>query len=103
MIAAVASAIGPHALTSRPGKRFESLRCDARPGAINRLLGPLRVKPGLISRSLQFIGAVLQHGIGEIGDTVLDGIVEPPEFGVCLGRPLAQFGDVQLSPLVQQV
>ncbi|KRR16423.1 hypothetical protein CQ14_16245 [Bradyrhizobium lablabi] len=97
MIAAVAAAIGPHALAGRPGKRLESLRCDRRFGAINRFLGPLRVKAGLVARSLQFTDAVFQHGVREIGDTVLDRIVQPLEFGVCLGRPLAQFGNVQLS------
>jgi hypothetical protein len=35
----------------------------------------------------------------EIGDSVLNGFVEPLEFGICLGRSLAQFGDVQLSSL----
>jgi hypothetical protein len=33
----------------------------------------------------------------EIGDTVLDGIVKSPGFGICLGRPLAQVGDVRSS------
>ena len=68
MIAAVATALGPHALAGCPGKGLESLRCDARPGAINRLLSPLCVKAGLISRGLQFTNAVLQHLVGEIGD-----------------------------------
>ena len=88
MIAAVAAVLGPHALAGRPGKRLESLRCDARPGPINRLLGPLSVKPGLISRGLQFTNAVLQHGVGQIGDAILDGVIESLEFGVCLGRAL---------------
>ena len=86
MIAAVAAVLGPHALAGRLGKRLESLRCDARPGAINRFLGPLCVKPGLISRGLQFTNAVLQHGIGQIGDAILDGVIESLELGVRLGR-----------------
>jgi hypothetical protein len=88
VIAAVAAVLGPHALASCPGKRLESLRCDARPGAINRLLSPLSVKPGLISRGLQFTNAVLQHGVGQISDAILDGVIESLEFGICLGRAL---------------
>ncbi|QQO37139.1 hypothetical protein JJC00_16935 [Bradyrhizobium diazoefficiens] len=97
MIAAVAAVLGSHALAGFPGERFESLRCNARPGAINRVLGPLRVKAGLVARGLQFTDAVLQHGIGQISDAILDGIVQPLEFGICLGRPLAQFGNVRPS------
>ena len=33
-------------------------------------------------------------GSDEIGDAVLDRVVQPLEFGVRLGRPLAQFGDM---------
>ena len=73
--AAVAPALGPHALAGAPGKRLESLRCDRRSAAFNRILGPLCVKAGLIARDLQLGDAVLQHGVGEIGDTVLDGVV----------------------------
>jgi len=67
--------------------------------ALNRFLGSLCVKAGPIARGLQFTDAVFQQGIGEIGDTVLDGVLEPLEFGIGLGRPLAQFGDMQLSSL----
>ena len=97
MIAAVAAAIGPHSLAGCPGKRLEGLWRDGRAGAINRVLGPLSVKAGLVARGPQFTNAVLQHGVGEIGDAILDRIVKPLEFGVCLSRPLAQFGDVHLS------
>ena len=89
VIAAVASALGPHALAGCPGKRLEGLWRDGRAGAINRVLGPLCVKAGLIARRLELTDAVLQHGVREIGDTVLDGVVEPLEFGVRLARPLA--------------
>jgi hypothetical protein len=64
------------------------LRCDRRSAAFHRILGPLSVKAGLVARGLQFTGAVLQHGIGQIGNTILDGVVEPLEFGVCFGRAL---------------
>ena len=80
VIAAVAAAIAPHALAGGPGKCLESLRCDRRSATFNRILGPLSVKAGLVARGLQFSDAVLQHGIGEIGDAVPDRIVEPLEF-----------------------
>src|SRR5258706_88360 len=70
-----------------------------RAGAINRFLGPLCVKAGLIARGHQFTDAVVQQGIGEIGDAVLDGVVKLLELGVCLSRPLTQFGDMRLSSL----
>src|SRR5882757_7482218 len=49
MIAAVAAVLGPHAPAGCPGKRLESLRCDSWSGPLDRILGPLRVKAGLIS------------------------------------------------------
>ena len=97
VIAAVAAAIGPHSLAGGPGKRLQRFWCDRRSAPFDRILGPLRVKAGLVARGLQFTDAVLQHGVREIGDTVLDGVVEPLEFGICLGRPLAQFGNVRPS------
>jgi len=53
VIAAVTSALGPHALAGAPGKRFERVRCDRRSGLSDRILGPLRVKAGLIARGFQ--------------------------------------------------
>jgi len=99
VIAAVAASLGPHPLAGRPGKGLERLWCDSRSGAFDRILGPLCVKAGLVARGLQFADAILQHGIGEIGDTVLDGIIEPLEFGICLGRPLTKVGNVRPSAL----
>jgi hypothetical protein len=58
------------------------------PAPFDRILGPLRVKAGLIARGLQLGDPVLQHGVRQIGDAVLDRVVEPLEFGVCLGRAL---------------
>src|SRR5258706_2456618 len=99
VIAAVAAAIGAHALAGCSGKCLESLRCDSRSGPFDRILGRLRVQAGLIARGLQFTDTVLQQGVGEISDAIFDRIVEPPEFGVCLGRALAQFGNVHLPSL----
>ena len=62
-------------------------------------LGPLSVGTGLIADRLQLGNTVLQRQVGEIGDAIFNGIVEPLEFGVCLGRPLAQFSDMRrLAP-----
>jgi hypothetical protein len=97
MIAAVTAVLGSHALAGGPGKRLESLRCDCRPGAITRALGPLCIKAGLVARGLQLTDAVLQQWVGQISDAILDGVVESLEFGVGLGRSLASFGKVQLS------
>jgi hypothetical protein len=49
----------------------------------------------LVPDGLQFGDAVLQQQVGEIGDTILDGVVEPLELAIRLGRPLAQFGDMR--------
>jgi len=43
VIAAVADALGPHALAGLPGKRFEGLGCDGRPDSFYRTLGSLCV------------------------------------------------------------
>ena len=94
-----AAVVGPHSLAGCPGKRSESLRHDGRPGPINRILGPLCVKAGLVACCFEFGDTVLQLGIREIGNAILDGVVEPPEFGIRLGRPLAQVGNVRPSAL----
>jgi hypothetical protein len=52
-----------------------------RPEPIKRTLGPLSVGAGLIADRLQLGNAVLQHRVGEVGDAVLDRVVEPLEFG----------------------
>lgn len=99
MIAAVAAVLSPHSFAGRPGECFEGLRCDARPGALDRILGALCVGASLIPDRLQLRNSVLQHRVGEIGAAVLDRIVNPLELGVCLGPPLAQFGDMRRSAL----
>ena len=43
--------------------------------------------------------AVLQQGVGEIGNAVLDCVVEALELGVRFGRTLAQFRDMRGSAL----
>jgi hypothetical protein len=48
-------------LRGGPGKRFQDLRCDTRPGTINRLLSPLCINAGLIARGLQFSNTVFHH------------------------------------------
>ena len=99
VIAAIAAGRGPHALAGLPGKRFERLRCDARPDPFKRTLGALFVGVGLIADGLQFRNAALQHRVSKIGDAILDGVVEPLELGVDLGRMLAQFGDMRCPAL----
>jgi hypothetical protein len=49
VVAAVASALGPHPLAGGPGKRLKGLWRDGRAGAINRVLGPVCVKAGLVA------------------------------------------------------
>jgi len=61
--------------------------------------GPLSVGAGLVSGGLQLSNAVLQQGVSEIGNAVLDGVVEPLEPGVRFGRSLAQCGDMRGSAL----
>src|SRR5258708_39307490 len=51
------------------------------------------------ARHLELGNTVLQHRVREIGNAVLDRVVEPLEFGGCLGRALAQFGDMRRSAL----
>jgi hypothetical protein len=99
VVAPVAAAVCTHALAGLPGECFESLWRDARPKPIERTLSPLCVSTGLIANRLQLGNAILQQRIREIGDAVLDGVVQPLEFGVCLGRTLAKFGDMRCSAL----
>jgi hypothetical protein len=78
---------------------LKDLPCDARPEPIQRTLGPLSVSTGLIADGFQFNNAILQHRVGEIGNAVLDRVVEPLELGVRFGRSLAQCGNVCRLPL----
>ena len=61
---------------------------------VGLLPGPLGVSTDLIADRRLLSDAVLQHQVGEIGDTVFDGVVEKLELGVGLGRPFTQSGDV---------
>lgn len=54
------------------------------PQSFYRALGPLSIGSGLIADRFQFGIAILQHQVEEIGDAVLNGVVEPLELGVCL-------------------
>ena len=63
MIAAVAAVLRPHALARLSGERLEGVGCDARPGALNRLLGALCVSSGLIADGLQFGYAVVNDSL----------------------------------------
>jgi hypothetical protein len=81
------------------GERFESLRCDARPEPIDRVLGPFCVSAGLIADRLELRNSLLQHRVREIGDAVLDRVVEPLELGVCFACSLTQLGDMRCSAL----
>ena len=94
MIAAITAGLSPHALAGLPGEGLQGLRCDSRSRAIDRFLGALCVSAGLIADGLELGNAVLQHWVGEIGNAVLDGVVEPLELGFCFGRTLAQFGNM---------
>jgi hypothetical protein len=71
------------------GEGFERLGVIARPSPIERALGPLCVSAGLVADGLQLGYALLEHRIGDISDFVFDGVVQPVEFGFCLGRTLA--------------
>jgi hypothetical protein len=72
-------------------------------GTIALLVNPTNPAAEIVLRDLQRPArihggnAVLQHGVGKIGDAVLDGVVEPLELGVRFGRTLAQFGDLRRS------
>src|SRR5438128_9827506 len=49
---------------------------------------------GLVADGLEFGDAIFEHWVGEIGDAVLDSVIEPLEFGGCFGRALAQLGNM---------
>jgi hypothetical protein len=62
-------------------------------------LGPLCVGAGLIADSLEFGDAVPERRVREIGNPVLNRVVESLELGVRFGRSLAQCGSVCRLPL----
>src|SRR5438034_1965943 len=99
MIAAVATGLGPHAPAGLAGEGFQCLRCDARPQPIKRTRGPLCVGASLIADGLQLVHTLLEHRIGHVRDSALNGVVQPLEFGFRLGTSLAQFGDMRRSAL----
>ena len=69
------------------------------PALSSHRLGALGVGLGLIADGLQAGDAVLQRRVVQIGDAVLDGVVEPLEPQVGLGGALVQFGDVLAAAL----
>jgi hypothetical protein len=60
----------------------------ARPEPVQRTFAPLSVGAGLVSGGLQLGDAVFQQRVGEIGNAILDCVVEPLELGVRFGRAL---------------
>src|SRR5262249_30837295 len=99
VVAAVAARLGAHAPAGGPGKRLESGWCDGRPQPIPRTLGLLSVGAGPGADGPELGHALLEHRIGDIGDAVLDRVVEALELGVRFGGTLAQFGDMRRSAL----
>lgn len=70
-------------------------RCSAQP--IKRAGNPLRVGAGLVADGPQLDHALPKHRIGDVSDSVFDDVVQPLEFGFCLGRTPAQFGNMRRS------
>jgi hypothetical protein len=99
VIATVAAALGSHPSAGLPGECFERLGRDARTAPFDGVLDPLCVSVSLIADRRELRNSVLQHRVGEIGDAVLDRVVEPLEFGICFACPLTQFGEMRRSAL----
>lgn len=70
-----------------------------RPGPIERALGALCVRAGLVADGLQLDHARLEHRVGHVGDSVFDRVVQPLELGFCFRSALAQFGNMRCSAL----
>jgi hypothetical protein len=72
----------------RVRRSFKRPGCDARPELIKRVLGPLCVGAALVANGLQLDRALLEHRIGDVGDSVFDGVLQPLELSLCFGRTL---------------
>ncbi|MCX7587311.1 hypothetical protein [Phenylobacterium sp. 58.2.17] len=80
-IAAVGTAQAP------PGCGGEGLQFGRSDRGVLRRLRPFGVGLGLLTDRPQFGNPSLQRRVIQGGDAVLDGVVEPPEASIGLGRP----------------
>src|SRR5579872_6397944 len=100
MIAAVTAAIDPDPLARRPGEPLDHLWRDR---LLTRRLqhrgGTCGVGLRLVADRFEACDTLLQHWVVEIGDAGLDGVIEPLEPQVGLGRALVQLGDMLAAAL----
>ena len=95
VVAAVTAAGNVHALSRRLGELADHLRRDRLlTRAFQRGPRPFGVDLGLVAYGLQTGDALLQRWVVQIGDTRLNGVVEPLQPQLRLDRPLVQFGNV---------
>ena len=95
MIAAIAAAFNPDPLAGRPGELLDHGGRDCLlPRAFRHRLCALGVGLGLIADRLQASDALLQRRVVQVGDTGLDGVIEPLETQIGLGGALVQFSNM---------
>jgi hypothetical protein len=82
-------------------RAFAQHRCGDRllSRTVQHGLGPHGVGLGLVSNRLQPVDPPLQARVVQIGDTGLDGVIEPLEAEVSFDRALVQLGDMLAPPL----
>src|ERR1700686_5093208 len=100
MVAAIAAPFDPYSLAGR-GCELAEHRCGDRllSRAFQCGLGAQGVGLGLIADRLQPGDSLLKAGVVEIGDTGLDGVVEPLETEVSFRSALIQLGYMLAPPL----
>ena len=80
MVAAIAAAFQPNTVAGRCGELAQHLRRD---GLLSRVLKhglcALCIGLGLIADGFETVDAVFQRRIVQIGNTCLDGVIEPLE------------------------
>jgi hypothetical protein len=78
VFATIAAAIDPDALAGSPGEPLHHRGRDRLlPYTLGQRLGAVGVGLGLIAYDLQASDALFQCGVFQIGDSGLDGIIEP--------------------------
>ena len=93
-IAAIGAIAPAQTLARGCGEGLHFLFGQLRSGAFDGARRPLGVRTSLVANGGEFSDTSLQGRIVQVGDAVLDGLVELLQLGVGLRGALAQFGDV---------
>ncbi|MFE3838340.1 hypothetical protein [Pseudogemmobacter sonorensis] len=100
MVAAIAAAFQPDTFAGGRGEFAQHLRRHRLlPRVLEHRLRPVCIGLGLIADGLEAVDAVFQRRVVQIGNTCLDGVIEPLEAQFRFSGALVQLRDMLAAAL----